>query len=44
MPAGTVEIDAVLEQRALRTTFYQALTGGGAAPQTEMARAKVGGP
>jgi hypothetical protein len=43
LPAGTVALDAVLEVRNVRTTFYRAATGddAGAAPTTEMARVQV---
>jgi hypothetical protein len=43
LPAGTASIDAVLEYRNVRTTYYRAATGddAGAAPQTEMARVQV---
>ena len=42
-PSGTTQVDAVLEVRSVRTSYYRAATGdaNGAAPQTEMARVTV---
>lgn len=43
LPAGTVELDAVLYYRNVRTPYFRAATGDSAAtaPETEMARAIV---
>jgi hypothetical protein len=43
MPAGTVELDAVLYVRSVRTTYYRAATGNptGTAPEVPVARAVV---
>jgi hypothetical protein len=43
LPSGTVEVDAVLQYRNVRTTYYRDVTGDatGSAPTTEMKRVAV---
>ena len=46
LPAGTASLDAVLDYRNVRTTFYRAASGDpmGAAPTVEVARVRVPDP